>query len=79
MMTGGHATRQILELNVDEPETQKLTDVALHEALAKASLGARHIAIVHGRPRCVLVLERDVRNFGLDLSYSAFFSARPPP
>ena len=35
MMTGGHATRQILELNVDEPETQKLTDVALHEALAK--------------------------------------------
>ncbi len=79
MMTGGQATRQTLDVNVVEPETQKLTDVALHEALAKASLGARHIEIVHGRPRYVLVLGRDVRNFGLDLSYSAFFSSRPPP
>ena len=71
MMTGGHATQQILELSLLGLKTQAITLVALKDTLDKEIPGELHIAIAHGPPKCALVLERDVRNSGQDLSLSA--------
>ena len=71
MMTGGHATQQILEHNLLERETQTETLAALQDPLGKEVHGELPIVIVHVLPRCDLVLGRDVRNFGLDFLPSA--------
>ena len=72
MMTGGHATQQILELNLLELDTQAETLVALHDPLARRSLEGLILRSLMDPPTCARVLGRDVRNFGHDLLPSAF-------